>query len=398
MIATKPTPIHPFPARMAPEIALEHCADLEQGATVLDQMTGSGTVLRVAAEQGLQGLGFDMDPLAVLLSKVWTTDVDTQALEAAALGLAEQAQALRVEEAALPWIDEHEETRRFVEFWFGQRQRDDLRRLCCLLDAHNDPVSDVLRVAVSRLIITKERGASLAADVSHSRPHRVYKAEEHDFDVFSMFKRSVRYVAQRLHPDRLKGTARVVEGDARNLGAVEAESVDACITSPPYLNAIDYLRGHRLALVWFGHQIDTLRFIRSESIGAERIPKPDADAALAQALTALIDPEGKLDSRRRRMIDRYALDMHAFLKETHRVLKPDGKAVLVVGNSTHGEVFVENTTIVKVAAERVGFTVASETSREIPPSRRYLPPPVEEDGSDLNKRMRTESVLTLKKG
>ena len=45
---------------------------------------------------------------------------------------------------------------------------------------------------------------------------------------------------------------------------------DLVVTSPPYLNAIDYLRGHKLSLVWMGHQIEELRELRSANIGSER--------------------------------------------------------------------------------------------------------------------------------
>lgn len=68
-------PIHPFPARMAPEIALKALSSLPEGSTVLDPMTGSGTVLREAVMQGHQAYGYDLDPLAVLISKVWTKPV-----------------------------------------------------------------------------------------------------------------------------------------------------------------------------------------------------------------------------------------------------------------------------------------------------------------------------------
>src|SRR3954467_7928994 len=86
-------PIHPFPARMAPEIALNECARLPQGAVVLDPMAGSGTVLRAASDQGLRGLGYDLDPLAVLLAKVWTTPVDPYQLQEAATSVVETAAA-----------------------------------------------------------------------------------------------------------------------------------------------------------------------------------------------------------------------------------------------------------------------------------------------------------------
>lgn len=58
---------------MASDVALNICADLPTGSTVLDPMSGSGTVLRMAAEHGHRALGFDMDPLAVLMARVWTT-------------------------------------------------------------------------------------------------------------------------------------------------------------------------------------------------------------------------------------------------------------------------------------------------------------------------------------
>ena len=59
-------------------------------------------------------------------------------------------------------------------------------------------------------------------------------------------------------------------GDVRDLSRDINGSFDAALTSPPYLNAIDYLRGHRLSLIWFGYPLDELQRIRGRSIGSER--------------------------------------------------------------------------------------------------------------------------------
>ena len=72
--------VHPFPARMAPEIALEAISALDPRSTVVDPMCGSGLVLREAVEQGHDAIGFDVDPLAVLMSKVWTRSLTTSML------------------------------------------------------------------------------------------------------------------------------------------------------------------------------------------------------------------------------------------------------------------------------------------------------------------------------
>jgi cytochrome c556 len=189
-------PIHPFPARMAPEIALREIAALPPRAVVLDPMLGSGTVVRVAVEQGHHAIGRDMDPLAVLMAKVWTTPLDSEALRASAVRLVAEAKQLQSSDTHLPWIDDDAETRAFVDYWFSQPQQDDVRRLAALLIARSEAVDDALRLALSRIIITKDVGASLARDASHSRPHRV--AQQNAYSVMDGFLLSVERLARRL--------------------------------------------------------------------------------------------------------------------------------------------------------------------------------------------------------
>src|SRR6266446_6123248 len=71
-------PIHPFPARMAPGIALEALGESKAPLRILDPMAGSGTVLAVARSKGHRAFGLDVDPLAVLLAGVWTRTVDVE--------------------------------------------------------------------------------------------------------------------------------------------------------------------------------------------------------------------------------------------------------------------------------------------------------------------------------
>lgn len=388
-----PLPIHPFPARMAPEIALAEVAALPPDSRVLDPMAGSGTVVRVAANQGHRALGFDLDPLAVLMAKVWTTPIDTGLLRRAALALVESSRAGPLASVRLPWIDDDLETGAYVDYWFAAEQRASLRRLSAALPGVSGPVGDALRLGLSRIVVTKDHGASLARDVSHSRPHRV--RAENDFPVFDEFLRAVARLAQQLDDQPPPDRAIVEPGDARRLATVETGSIDSVITSPPYLNAIDYLRGHRLALVWLGYRLRDLRAVRSESVGAERGPPDDADGDLAAELAAPLEPLDRLPPRQRRMIDRYVLDVYAVLGEIYRVLRPGATAVLVIGNSCVRGVFIRNARVLVDAAERIGFTLSRETERVLPPNRRYLPPPRVLTTSDLEKRMRSETVLTF---
>ena len=77
--------VHAFPARMAPEIALEKIELLtEPGGTVLDPMCGSGTVVRLAGEADRHAIGVDVDPLAVIITRTacqpsWTKNLVARA-------------------------------------------------------------------------------------------------------------------------------------------------------------------------------------------------------------------------------------------------------------------------------------------------------------------------------
>jgi hypothetical protein len=302
----------------------------------------------------------------------------------AAERLVDQASGLR--SARLPWIDADSETRDFIAYWFAARQRGQLRRLGGLLLGKRGPIADVLRVGLSRTIITKDSGASLARDVSHSRPHRV--TDSNSYDVYAGFLTAVRRVAELV--DRpVAGSASVKLGDARRLPRALDGSVDLVITSPPYLNAIDYMRGHRLSLVWLGYQLSALRSVRSSAVGAERAPDSLDTASVAPRYKALTP-------RQQSMLNRYAQDMCVFMGEIARKLRPKGEAIIIVGDCTIRGAYVRNSVVVARAAERAGLKLVDRKSRRLPADSRYLPPPSGGTGP-LSKRMKSEIVLRLAK-
>jgi tRNA G10 N-methylase Trm11 len=389
-------PIHPFPARMAPELAILGLSKLGPDSIVLDPMMGSGTVVRHASDLGYQAFGFDIDPLAVLITRGWTTPVSDVRIERTASLLLTEVRETRATDVFLPWIDEDLETKEFVRYWFGSKQRSDLRKIAHVLHRWRSTrrssdiraALDVVTVAFSRLIITKDQGASLARDVSHSRPHKI--AEQSDFEVQPAFERSIRQVRRQLSLAPPKKGVAVSLGDARFLNAVGNNSIDAVVTSPPYLNAIDYMRGHRLALVWLGYTIPELRKIRSGSIGAERGPDIK-ETSLFDEIRAAMNKSDNVSKRHDAIIMRYAQDLYRLMSEIARVVKPGGGVTLVVGNSCLKGSFIRNSDGVARAGKMVGLDLIHLYERELPDRNRYLPLSV----GPLQKRMRTESILSM---
>lgn len=390
--------IHPFPARMAPEIALSKIETLPAGSTVLDPMCGSGMVLTQASRQGLKSIGFDLDPLARAISQTAATRVSENKVRNAFEELILQLNKTNDKSPTryLPWIDDDHETLAFVKFWFAQKQENQLRELVYHLFINpvstNPKVINLLRIAVSRLIITKEPKASLARDTAHSRPHRTIQSNQ--FDIFESLPKSLDHVLSALKPTEIANDTKTYLGDARRLTRLADETIDAIITSPPYLNAIDYMRGHRLSLVWWGYSLGKLRKIRAKTIGAERSLRTDVSETF-QSISERLQFD-KLELKNYRMLWRYFGDLCQQTEESARVLAKNGTALYVIGNSTLRGQHVENSELLKEAAVLAGLSVRSETTREIPDNRRYLPVTIGRDNS-LASRMRSEHIIEFSK-
>lgn len=382
--------IHPFPARMAPEVALAVVGESARPLRVLDPMCGSGSVLSLGVQHGHHVTGFDLDPLAVLMSRVATQPLDLGVLGVLAGECQRRARRLRATDAA--WSDH--ETREFARYWFGDLQRTQLVRLSKTINELDAGAErDALQLGLSRLIVTKSPRASLAADTAHSRPHRVL--DHSDYDVYEGFSASVAAMATTLAQRKFTGIADIRRGDARDETLFERNAYDLVVTSPPYLNAIDYLRGHRLALIWFGHTLSELRSIRSVSIGAEAGRRNDPTEEHERLVRHVIEDASELDQRIQRLVMRYAHDMLELAGNVHRALLNGGRAVVVVADSVLGGRRIPTGELVKTSLSDKGLLISSVRTREIPATLRYLP--VFKAGEQLSKRMKSEYVITAEK-
>lgn len=394
-------PVHPFPARMAPGIALDILSTKKRKLRVLDPMMGSGTVLAVARSRGHRAMGVDIDPLSVLIAKVWTSTTDVGKVERkakAVLGRARnEFREMRAKDAYPRKADK--ETRAFVRYWFDPYARRQLASLAKVISrSHDETVRNVLWCAFSRLIITKQSGASLASDLAHSRPHKVY--ETAPFKPFRKFSHAVRQVVENCitKNDKDRGPAtRIYNSDARKL-ALRGNTVDLVLTSPPYLNAIDYMRCSKFTLIWMGYSIEKIRRIRNGTIGTEAgdeiALKDKANSRIIRALKL----DKKLADRDRAVLARYITDLRRSVSEVARVLAPGGKAIYVVGENTiHGS-FIRNAAIVEKAARSFGLRLSDRRTRKLPANRRYLPPPARRPAAKkLDTRMAREVVLAFRK-
>src|SRR5258708_25582185 len=113
-------PIHPFPARMAADFVWKKLPTSRPQLRVLDPMAGSGTTLVAARMRGHEAIGFDRDPLAVLITRAWLTNVapdEVTAKGSEVLGKA-RLRALNLKIADAYPLRADGETKAFVRYWF----------------------------------------------------------------------------------------------------------------------------------------------------------------------------------------------------------------------------------------------------------------------------------------
>ena len=385
--------IHPFPARMAPNLISEWLQDLPRGSKILDPMCGSGVVVRQALLHGHSGIGIDIDPLAVLMSKVWTRRINISHVREHAASIVKAMDGLSGAKISLNWIDECKETTKFINYWFARKQVQDLRRLSHLLmncqSGRSQHINNLLLLALSKTIITKKVGASLAWDISHSRPHKV--RTENEYDVRKGFIKSINTILSALEFEKLDQNGNIYQGDTRSVRRLKARTVDAIFTSPPYLNAIDYLRGHKFSLIWMGYTIPQIRKLRSTSVGTERsIDISECSHMDWKSILRTVPQIRKLPNRQQKIIARYSNDAGQLLGEFTRLLRPGGRLVLVLGDCCVRGHPIKNSRIYDSLAKSLGFTKIAQRKRTLEVHRRYLP--LVSSNNSLENRMRHEII------
>jgi hypothetical protein len=390
--------VHPFPARMPQSLARAIIEALSRpGDVVLDPMCGSGTTVVAAKFLGRVGVGIDRDPLALLVSRVsvndhWPDDIllaGKRILTRAKQVMKEEVPRLKSGKGRHP-----AELRTFLSYWFPRGARDELDALrIAIREEPADAVRTLSEVAFSSLIIAKSAGVSYALDIARSRPHKV-KGRELSTPFALWEKRFTAVIARRSFAAPAGLPAMVMQGDARNL-PIASGRVDLVLTSPPCLNAIDYLRGHRFSLVWMGHSLKGLRELRGSLIGSERglWTRDGLPTELELRLKRRLE-----EGRRQALVRRYLSDLGHSLSEVSRVLRSGGLAAMVLGPTVINKSRSDEAEVVEALGVQHGLTMVGHAVRSLPAGWRSLPPPGKLARSNpVAGRMRREVVVIFQK-
>jgi hypothetical protein len=303
------------------------------GDVVLDPFVGAGTIALEAAVRDRSVLASDVNPYAVLLTraKLFAPSDLSSTLDKARnyLRTAERASASVDLRRVPPW----------VRHFFNPRT---LREVIAVRDVLIDR-REYFLLGCLLGILHHQRPGFLSYPSSHLVPYlrnnlfpRARYPEMYEYrDVASRLTAKITRAFRRsvIIPSTLSRKCRLA--DIRNL-RVEAKSVDAVISSPPYMNALDYVRDNRLRL-WF--------------LGVNQSNPCSESPRNEQAFVSL---------------------MRATLFTMRRALRDGGKCILVVGEANRSARGVDAIAITRamIGAPAFGFREETVLFDKIPDVRR----------------------------
>ncbi|MGI0156177.1 MAG: hypothetical protein ACREDE_08645, partial [Thermoplasmata archaeon] len=248
-----------------------------------------------------------------------------------------------------------------------------LTRLRDALPPGGSPLADALRLAFGRILIPSSR--------LHRSPCLGYYQNPRPSEVgpYDRFRRAVDEVAEDLVLLRNERgnwgpSALVREGDARAV-AWPRGSVDLAVTSPPYVNGMDYIMNYKIDLAWLGFArgYADLAALRSAAVACDNLPRSETtsylgvrgtpDPWLDEILPRIRDNVARKGSYRRgdvhAVVHRYFADLVPVLTRVRDALAPGGQFVLVVGDSLLAGTYVPGDLLTARLGATLGYRIVS---------------------------------------
>lgn len=351
-----------YPAKFHPPVVKKLLSLFStQGQTCLDPFCGSGTLLVEAAASGRNGIGTDIDPLAVFVSRVKTHRYDTEQLAKRIAPTLANVQALageapRQADHLTDDIDEIEFSSIIkaeglwtppipnLHHWFRRFVIVQLARMLAAIEdgGLNADERQFLLLCFAASIRNSSNADPTPVSGLEVTSHMKRKEEEgRQINPLQLFAKAVakNLEGAKAYSAVTKPTVeiRVEQADVRRLSE-HGLVADVIITSPPYHNAVDYYRRHQLEMYWLqmvASQADRLHLLPGY-IGRPHVSRRHA-IEIPEQLSAEVrrwdDRMRATSGRRADDFLQYVASMRATAAQLATTLPTKGKAVFVVGNS-----------------------------------------------------------------
>ena len=365
---------HSYPARFIPQIPKVIINNFSnRGEIILDPFVGCGTLLVEARLSGRSGIGVDINPLAVLISKVKSTPLDPAQLKKQVDDLIKKSwvaimesrgefkkQSRPLSEPILDLKIPEMPKRKLASKFTPQIKKELAVMKSKILEEIEDPdIKDFCVVGLSSTIRT------------------VVESKSKNMDVFKTFVNDLEAMVNRMREfynvcPKDDISISVHCKDFREANFIDDGCVSAIATSPTYVNAYDYHREHMFNLFWMGDYLNK-RF------------HMDFDTFRKNELGA----HSHFILNRFRAVTEYFDGLYKCFQHMNRVLKLNGICCVVIGDSTVEGECIKSHEYFKKIGKKIGLATKADILRNIDVKRKYL--------SKSIGKINQEHVLIFKK-
>lgn len=377
---------HDYPATMIPKLPELFLSVITQYCDVkslYDPFMGSGTTLVEGLRHDIDSTGVDLNPLAVLMSKVKTKKLNQTTLEnyrkAIYDGIEKEELLVSTGKLQLKLP-----TFKNIDYWYKPYVIKDLQIIRNQIMKIDEPeYRDFFLLAFSGTVRYVSNTRNGEFKMYRMAPKTLEKWHPDVIDKFrEILDKNVEANSKLTEPT---ASANVILGSSAKLDLPD-NSFDMLITSPPY--------GDSKTTVAYGQFSRTsLQWLNLKEMPADQVPKIDRtllggtlkDKELRETasptLNKYIQEINAKDTKRTLEVIQFYDDLYVVLKECYRLMKPDSYQVWVTANRTVKQIQLPTDVIISELYASLGVKKLAEFTRNIP-----------------NKRMPSRNSPTNKKG
>jgi 16S rRNA G966 N2-methylase RsmD len=343
--------LHKYPATMLPQIGIEILKELNiKSGALLDPYCGSGSSFASGLECGITEMhGFDINPLAVLISKVRFTKISVNELAEAKRIFRNNVFEFLKDEKNIETLKRPQITN--IDFWFSKEVIDHLKVVKHFIDKiFDENIKHFFLIPFSETV----------RECSYTRNNefKLFRMKSEDLlhfnpDVIGVYLKKLEdtiTLYQYFYFPKLNGKINV--NVQYSTFKPQDEYFDIILTSPPYGDSrttVAYGQFSTLSNEWLG--IDYARKIDGMLMGGVKPKKNIKNGLIADYISEI----EKVDSKRSLEVSAFYTDLDSSIQKVAKSIRKGGKSVYVVGNRTVKNVQLPTDQFIAEKFEQNGF-------------------------------------------
>jgi len=343
--------LHKYPATMLPQIGIEILKELNiKSGKLLDPYCGSGSSFASGLECGLTEMhGFDINPLAVLISKVRFTKVSINELVETKRVLRNNIYEFLKDDKNIETLKRPKITN--IDFWFSKEVIDNLTVIKHFIEQIQD---ENLR----RFFLIPFSETVRECSYTRNNEFKLFRMKSEDVlnfnpDVIGVYLKKSEdtiFLYSNFYFPRLDEKVNV--NVQYSTFQPKDEYFDVVLTSPPYGDSrttVAYGQFSTLSNEWIG--IDYARKIDGMLMGGVKPQKNIQNGIIADYIAEI----NKVDNKRALEVSAFYNDLDTSIQRVAKSIRKGGNAIYVVGNRTVKNVQLPSDQFIAEKFERNSF-------------------------------------------